>query len=94
MSPTNIVGGADNVRVERSIRTGSFFERSKLTLQKCLLIVREWAKESPVTDATDEAEIDIRSAADIYQWLREICTTKLLAGPNNSWWYWCGCTNR
>ena len=65
----------------KSIRTGSFFERSKLTLQKWLLMVREWAKETPVTDAADEAEIDIRSAVDIYQWLREICTTKLLQAP-------------
>ena len=41
-------------------------------------MVQEWAKESPVTDAADEAEIDICSAVDIYQWPREICTTKLL----------------
>ena len=29
-------------------------------------MVQEWAKESPVTDAADEAEIDICSAVDIY----------------------------
>ena len=32
-------------------------------------------------DAADEAEIDINSAVDIYQWLKEICTTKLLQAP-------------
>ena len=37
-----------------------------------------WARDCPVTDAMDQAEIDSRTAADIYQWLREVCTTKLL----------------
>ena len=29
----------------------------------------------------DEAEVDKRSAIDIYQWLREVCTTRLLRDP-------------
>ena len=29
-------------------------------------------------DCMDEAEVDKRSAIDIYQWLREVCTTRLL----------------
>lgn len=40
-----------------------------------------WAREYPVTDATEEAEISTRVAIDIYQWLREICTAKLLNIP-------------
>ena len=34
-----------------------------------------WAREYPVSDAAQEAEI---SSIDIYQWLCEVCTAKLL----------------
>lgn len=40
-----------------------------------------WAREYPVTDAAEEAEISLRVAIDIYQWLREVCSTKLLQSP-------------
>ena len=40
-----------------------------------------WSREYPVTDAEEEAEIDRRTAVDIYQWLREVYTTKLLQTP-------------
>ena len=36
---------------------------------------------TPVTDVIDDAEIDTRTGIDIYQWLREVCTTKLLQAP-------------
>ena len=29
----------------------------------------------------DEAEVDRHSAIDIYQWLREVCSTRLLRDP-------------
>ena len=64
--------------MRKSIREGSFFSKSKLALQKWLLMLHLWARDCPVTDAMDQAEIDSRTAADIYQWLREVCTTKLL----------------
>ena len=40
-----------------------------------------WAREYPVTDAAEEAEISSRVAVDIYQWLWEVCTNKLLQAP-------------
>ena len=40
-----------------------------------------WARDRPVTDAMDEAEVQSRTAVDIYQWFREVCTTKLLQTP-------------
>ena len=40
-----------------------------------------WAREYPVTDAAEESEISARVAVDIYQWLHEVCTTKLLQTP-------------
>ena len=39
------------------------------------------ACECPVIDATSDCKIDIRTGVDIYQWLREVCTTKLLQAP-------------
>ena len=41
----------------------------------------QWAREFLVTDSADEAEISEHTACDIYQWLREVCTTKLLQSP-------------
>ena len=40
-----------------------------------------WSREYPVTDAEDEVEIERRTEVDIYQWFREVCTTKLLQTP-------------
>ena len=60
---------------------GSFFSKSKLPLQKWLLALLWWAREFPVTDFADEAEISEHTACDIYQWLREVCSTKLLQSP-------------
>ena len=37
-----------------------------------------WAREYPVTEAAGEAEIGRPVATDIYQWLREVCSTKLI----------------
>ena len=50
-------------KTTKSIRKGSFFSKSKLTLQKWL------------------AGIGEDTACNIYQWLREVCSTKLLQLP-------------
>ena len=34
-----------------------------------------------MTDFGDEAEVSNHTACDIYQWLREVCSTKLLQTP-------------
>ena len=65
----------------KSIRDGSFFSKSKLTLQKWMLAILWWSREYPVTDMAMEAEITERSACDIYNWLREVCSSKLLRMP-------------
>ena len=51
---------------------------SKVAIAKVLLMLYLWAREYPVSDAAEEAEISSRVAIDIYQWLREVCTAKLL----------------
>ena len=41
-----------------------------------------WARKYPVDDAAEEAEMQQKTAIDIYQWLREVCTTRLITtGP-------------
>ena len=38
-----------------------------------------WAREYPVKDAAEEAEVQEKTAIDVYQWLREVCSTRLIA---------------
>ena len=40
-----------------------------------------WARNYPVTDAAREAEGTGATACTVYQWLREVCTTRLLHTP-------------
>ena len=35
----------------------------------------------PITTACKEAEVASKTAIDVYQWLREVCSTKLLTTP-------------
>ena len=64
------------------IRDGSFFAKSRLTLQKWLILMYFWAREYPVGDAAEEAQVQQKTAIDIYQWLREVCSTRLITnGP-------------
>ena len=65
-----------NCKCRLSIRV--FFSKSNLPLEKWLLILNLWTREYPFSDAAEEAEISSGVAINIYQWLREICTAKLL----------------
>ena len=64
-----------------SIRDGSFFSKSRLTLQKWVILMYWWARNYPMTDAAHEAEVTEASACAVYQWLREVCATRLLQTP-------------
>ena len=35
----------------------------------------------PVTDAAQEAKVEENTAVAVYQWLQEVCSTKLLSIP-------------
>ena len=65
----------------KTIRDGSFFAKSRLTLQKWLLIIYMWVRQYPVTDVAEEAEVELHTAIDIFQWLREVYSTRLLQTP-------------
>ena len=65
-------------KTRKSVREGSFFKDSRLSLKKWLIIMHWWARQYPVTEAAEEAQVNSGTAVDAYQWLREVCTTRLL----------------
>ena len=68
-------------KTRKSIRKGSLFEKSHITLQKWLILLYFWAREYPVTTVAEDVGIEKSTACDVYQWLREVCSTKLLQTP-------------
>ena len=46
-----------------------------------MLVMLLWARQYPVSDAAEEASIGEDTACNIYQWLREVCSTKLVGIP-------------
>ena len=69
-------------KTTKSIRESSFFEKSRLPLKKWMLVMYWWARQYPVSDCKDEAEIAEHTAIDMYQWLHEVCSTRLLQDPH------------
>ena len=68
-------------KTTKSLRAGSFFSKSKLPLQKWLVLLYWWIRQYPVGDAAEEAKVSRETAINVYQWLRETCSTKLLSSP-------------
>ena len=52
-----VVWRCPQCKCTKSIREGSFFSKSRLPLEKWLLLIHYWSKEFPVKDAADDAEI-------------------------------------
>ena len=52
-----------------------------MTLRQWLLLLHLWAKSSPVTGVAMDLEVSRPSAIDAFQWLREVCSSKLLQTP-------------
>jgi len=61
-----------------SVREGSFFSQSRLSLQQWLLVIHWWCRQYPVTDAAEEAKMSKRTAIQCYQYLRDICSWRLV----------------
>ena len=60
-----------------SLSDGSFFSKSKLSLQKLAILMYWWVTQYAVANAAEEAEVTETTVCQIYQWLREVCSTKL-----------------
>ena len=74
------------VKKGRRLENENFFElksndKSRLSLQKWVLLMYMWVRQYPVTDACEEAEVTEHTAIDVYQWLWEVCSQTLLNGP-------------
>ena len=76
-------GVASAKQLSKSIREGSFFSKSRLSLQKWLLLIYLWARDYPVKDVAQEAEIDKNTGCDVMNWFREVCSTKLITTDIN-----------
>ena len=61
-----------------SLRSGTFFDKSRMSLKQWLVLFYWWAREYPVTDATEEAEVEKKTAIQAYQYCRDICSWRLL----------------
>jgi hypothetical protein len=81
MCPTGLAGIARNAIQERASEKIAFFEKSRLPLQKWVILMYMWVRQYPVTDACEEAEVGEHTAIDVYQWLWEVCSQALLNGP-------------
>ena len=46
-----------------------------------MVLIYWWVWDSPVSDVAEEAYVGRDTAINVYQWLREVCTTKLLSMP-------------
>ena len=66
-----------------SIRAGSFFSKSHLskshlTLQQWMMLIHYWSRQNSVCDAAESSGVGMNTAIDVYQWLREVCSTRLI----------------
>ena len=67
-----------NCKKSLSLRSGTFFEQSRLQLRQWIVLMYWWAREYPVKDAAEEALVDEKTAIQIYQYCRDICSWRLL----------------
>ncbi|VDI57254.1 Hypothetical predicted protein [Mytilus galloprovincialis] len=65
----------------RIIHTGSFFEKSKVTLNKWLYAIYLWSQERKVNTVVKQVDIGEKTVIQMYQYLLDVCSTKLLNTP-------------
>ena len=68
-------------KTTKSVRYGSFFTKSKLRLSQWIIVIYCWVRQYPVTKACEESRASRKAAIDIFQWLREVCSTRLMQQP-------------
>jgi hypothetical protein len=65
----------------RTIRAGSFFERSLITLDKWLYVTYLWSQGTKVNSVERQVQIGEKTVIQMFQYLRDVCSTKLLSTP-------------
>ena len=73
-----------------SVRDGSFFTKSKLSLNKLLHCIYLWSLETPIVSASTQLGVSEQTLVDQYNFLREVCSAALLRrdSKRNSWIKW------
>ncbi len=62
----------------KSIRSGSFYDKSRLTLQQWMIIMFFWAEEIPVTNTARYGTVIEKTCVDMYGWFRDVCSRRLI----------------
>ena len=65
----------------RSVKHGSFFAQSNLSLQKYLLVILHWAYDDQVSDMCERVNVSSRTGVQCFQYVRDICSWRLLQNP-------------
>lgn len=60
-----------------SVRKGSFFEKSKISLRQWILLLHWWARQYPVTDAGPDVGVTEPTAIQVYSYFRDVCSHRL-----------------
>ncbi|KAF4149088.1 putative ISXO2-like transposase domain-containing protein [Phytophthora infestans] len=68
-------------RTERSIRTNSFFSKSKLPLRKLVRLLCHWCARTPVTAAAVMVGVNAQAAMQWYTYCRDICSQEMMSIP-------------
>ena len=53
-------------KTRKTIRDGSFFSKSRMSLQKWMILMHCWARNYPLSDAAEESQIDAGTAVDVH----------------------------
>ena len=63
-----------NCRKSVGPHDGTFFDKSKLSLWQWVVLMYWWICQYPVSDAAQEAEVGQKTAIQVYQYLRDMCS--------------------
>uniref|UniRef100_A0A0P4WJT7 ISXO2-like transposase domain-containing protein n=1 Tax=Scylla olivacea TaxID=85551 RepID=A0A0P4WJT7_SCYOL len=73
--------GCTKYKGTTSIRTGSFFARSRLSLQKWVHIMYLWSERIGETTASRQINLSEKTTIDCFSFFREICASYFQANP-------------
>jgi hypothetical protein len=65
----------------RTIRAGTFFEKSRLLLAKLVYLMYLWSQDTMVKNAAETTGISQKTVVQMYQYFRDVCSTKPINSP-------------
>ena len=65
----------------RTIRAGTFFEKSRLLLAKLVYLMYLWSQDTMVKNAAETTGISQKTVVQMYQYFRDVCSTKHINSP-------------